>query len=205
MSARFAIADTCFIIDWARFRYRDVLFRLFATVFVPEQVLREVRSEGTIEWIALALASGGMSLYTESPDELEEARRLVEESRRVVGLPRVDLPEALCLVVGRRRGYVVLTENRGAIMAADLIPSYSGVVVWRALEILTEAALEGALEVDCSELDSIFRAYEEDTHHVFPRRDLARALELIRGELCGRERRGEAEEVGRAGGGGQEG
>ncbi|MCC6060950.1 MAG: hypothetical protein LM578_05425 [Desulfurococcaceae archaeon] len=45
MSARepeFAIADTCFLIDWARYRHRDVLFKLFKTVFVPETILREV-------------------------------------------------------------------------------------------------------------------------------------------------------------------
>jgi len=47
MSARepeFAIADTCFLIDWARYRHRDVLFKLFKTVFVLETILREVKS-----------------------------------------------------------------------------------------------------------------------------------------------------------------
>jgi len=185
MSVRFAIADTCFVIDWARFRYRDLLFKLFKAVYVPELVLKEVKSESTVEWVASALASGNMAIYTETPDELEEARRLTEESRRISCLIPVDLPEALCLVVGRRRGYTVLTENRGAIMAVDFINSYKEVVVWRALEILTTSVIEGAFKVNCSNLSELFKTYEEDTQHIFPRRDLINALELIRGRVCG--------------------
>ncbi|PLJ78215.1 hypothetical protein [Infirmifilum sp. SLHALR2] len=185
MSARFAIADTCFVIDWARFRHRDLIFRVFSTVFVPESVLREIKSENTVEWVASSLAAGGMSVYTETPDELEEARRLVEESRRLRLAVPVDLPEALCLVVGRRRGYTVLTENKGAIMAVDFLEPYASVIVWRALELLVAAVRESALKVDCAEVGALFEAYEADTGHFFPRRDLARALELVRGEVCG--------------------
>jgi len=54
---RFAIAYTCFLIDWAYWRYRDVLLKLFQVVFVPETVLREVKSEHTVEWIASSLAT----------------------------------------------------------------------------------------------------------------------------------------------------
>lgn len=108
----FAIADTCFLIDWARYRRRDILFKLFAAVFVPEQVLDEVRSENTIAWIAEGLARDRLALYTPIRDDIEEARRLVEASRAIPHIPSLDLPEALCLVVGMRRGYVVLTENR---------------------------------------------------------------------------------------------
>jgi predicted nucleic acid-binding protein len=43
MSAEaFAIADTCFLIDWASWRQRDLLFKLFKTVFVPESVIKEI-------------------------------------------------------------------------------------------------------------------------------------------------------------------
>jgi len=100
----FAIADTCFLIDWAYWRYRDALFKLFKTVFVPEAVLREIKSEQTIEWVATALARGHLALYTETRDEIDFAIRIVERSRLVPGLRGVDLPEALCLAVGRLRG-----------------------------------------------------------------------------------------------------
>ncbi len=184
MSRDFAIADTCFLIDWARYRHRDLLFRLFKSVFVPESVLRKVKSEGTISWIAHWLARGGLALYTEASDEADEARRLVEEARRAPSVIPVDVPEALCLAVGRRRGYVVLTENRGALMARDVIPGYGGVVVWRALEIITELQLGGHLPVDCSDPGARYLEYEEDTRHLFPRKDLSMAVGSIIG-ACG--------------------
>jgi len=182
---RFAVADTCFVIDWARFSKRDLLFELFDAVFVPESVLSEVKSERTVEFLASALASGRAALYTETPDEVEEARKLVEETRRL-RLPPIDLPEALCLAVGRRRGYVVLTENRGALAAAELLEPYKGVVVWRALELLAAAVLEGVAGLGPGAARELFEAYERETLHFFPRRDLERALKAIEGRALGR-------------------
>ena len=144
----FAIADTCFLIDWARYRRRDILFKLFRTVFVPEQVLNEIRSENTIAWVARSLAEGVLALYTPSHDEVEEAHRLIELSHLHPQMPSMELPEALCLVVGRRRGHIVLTENRAALLAPRLLEEYSGVHVWRALEILLEAVRRGVLRSD---------------------------------------------------------
>ncbi len=175
----FAVADTCFLIDWARYRGRNVLFRLFKTVFVPEQVLEEVRSDNTISWIAEAMARDDLSLYTPTTSEVEEAMRLVEESRLHPRLPALDIPEALCLVVGRRRGYVVLTENRAALLAPGILSEYSGVTVWRSLEVLLNAVLTGALEPDCGDPEKPFREYSEDTLHVFPSKALRKAVEEV--------------------------
>ncbi len=179
MSAEgFAVADTCFLIDWASWRRRDVIFRLFRTVFVPEMVLREVRSEGTVEWIADHLATGELSLLTETPDVVSAAWELVERSRRLP-IRGVDLPEAVCLAVGRARGYTVLTENRGALMLADLLPELEGVVVWRSLELIAAAVRRNVLSGDPRE---IFAEYELDTGHRFPRRDLEVVLRELGGE-----------------------
>jgi len=189
MSREFAIADTCFLIDWARYRRRDLLFSLFRTVFVPESVLREVKSGETIAWIASSLARGSLSLYVEAGDEVEEARRLVEESRVLGHLPSVDYPEAFCLVVGRRRGYVVLTENRGALIAADLLPAYRGVAVWRSFEVLWELVQMGLLPRDCGNPLAPLLEYQVDTKHVFPQKDLKAFEAKIRRE-CGEVDRG---------------
>ncbi len=183
MHKEFAIADTCFLIDWARYRDRSVLFRLFKTVFVPEQVLGEVRSESTISWIADAMARDLLSLYTPTASEVEEAIRIVEESRLHPRLPALDIPEALCLVVGKRRGYVVLTENRAALLAPFVLSGYSGVTVWRSLEVLLNAILRGALEPDCEDPEKPFREYSEDTLHVFPSKALRKAVEEVT-RLC---------------------
>jgi len=181
MSRRvFAIADTCFLIDWARFRRKDMLFKLFKAVFVPEDVLNEVRSEETIAWISSALSRDYLALYTPSRDEVNEARQLIEESRLKPHMPSVDLPEAICLVVGRRRGYVVLTENRGALLIPKFMSRYSGVAVWRSLEVILNAILEGVVEIDCSKPGELFSEYSRDTLHIFPTKALNRAVEEVK-------------------------
>jgi len=172
-----AIADTCFLIDWAYWRHRNVLFKVFHVVFVPESVLREVKSEYTTEWIASSLAKGQLALYTETPDVINLALSLVERSRLIPGLRGVDLPEAICLIVGKLRGYVVITENRGALMAVDILDELSGVIVWRSLEVIREAIKGGFISGNPEE---VFRSYEEDTKHRFPRGDLEVVLSELR-------------------------
>jgi hypothetical protein len=88
-----AIADTSFLIDWARYSRRDLLWRLFDVVHLPESVLAEIYSEGTLAWIVDGLASRRMALFTETDDVVDLARRIVSLSR---ALPArgVDLPEA---------------------------------------------------------------------------------------------------------------
>ena len=181
----FAIADTCFLIDWSRYRRRDILFRLFRTVFVPENVLNEVKSENVITWISEGLRSDKLALYTPVSDEVEEARELIEESRLHPQLPSMDLPEALCLVIGRRRGYIVLTENRAALLAPKLLNRYRNVEVWRALEVLLNAIRYNIIEPDCSNPRKVFDEYCHDTLHIFPSKTLNEAIREVE-ELCRR-------------------
>jgi hypothetical protein len=47
MPHEFAVADTCFLIDWSRYRKMGSIFRLFKVIFVPENVLNEIESERT--------------------------------------------------------------------------------------------------------------------------------------------------------------
>ena len=176
----YTIADTCFLIDWSKYRYRDILFKIFRTVFVPEEVLREIKSEDTITWISRELARDNLSLYTVSRFEIDEARRLIEISREKPHLPSIDLPEAICLVIGRTRGYVVLTENRGALYIPRSVDEYRDVVVWRSLELLVNAVLYSILKVDCGSPDTIFKEYMRDTLHLFPRKALEEAVERVR-------------------------
>jgi hypothetical protein len=51
--------------------------------------------------------------------------------------------------------------------------------VWRALEILLTAQLEGVLSAECNDSSKVFKEYEEDTLHIFPRRDLIEAVNRI--------------------------
>ncbi len=179
----YAIADTCFLIDWVRYRYRDILSRLFKTVFVPEEVLREIKSEDTITRVSRGLARDYLSLYTVSRYEIEEARRLIELSHRHPQLPSIDLPEALCIVIGRARGYIVLTETRGALYVPRLINEYRDVIIWRSLELIVNAILNNILDIDCSNPEQVFREYTHDTLHIFPTRALNKAIEVVK-EFC---------------------
>ncbi|RLE76998.1 MAG: hypothetical protein DRJ56_03330 [Thermoprotei archaeon] len=180
MSRRFAISDTCFVIDWSYYRRRECLVELFDVVLVPEQVLSEVEDERSISWISLQLARGSMQLFTPSPSDLREAERLILEVASRPYMRRIDVPEAVCLVVARRIGAVVLTENRGALLAARLLRELRGVAVWRALEVIRESLMRGLIEARSrEEVRRAFLEYEVDTSHVFPRRDLEEAVEAV--------------------------
>ena len=107
-----AIADTSFIIDWVRYSKNKLLFKVFDVVYVLESVLAEIRSEGSLLWISKGLEGGKLAILPELPDISREALNLVAKSRRFPVRP-VDYPEAFCMVVGKRLGLVVLTENGG--------------------------------------------------------------------------------------------
>ena len=178
------VADTCFLIDWARFSLRDLLFKLFELVVVPEQVLAEVRSESTLLWIAREMGRERLQLFTPTPRQLEEASRLVRISYTIPGIRRLDMPEAVCLVMGREHGYVVLTENRGAIMVREAIPELSGVEVWRSLEVLRECLVRGLVEARGEEdIRDLFRRYERETLHVFPEEELESVIREVLGHV----------------------
>ncbi len=142
-----AISDTCFPIDWSGYRKRDLLFKLFSTVFVPEEVLNEITSEKTIEWVAGCLAERKLSLYVASPVILEEASKIINKMASLEWARRIELPEAVCLAAGKKHGYVVLTENKGAMQAVEIIQNYSSVKIMRAIDVLTTALLTSKVSV----------------------------------------------------------
>ncbi|MEZ0249081.1 MAG: DNA-binding protein [Thermoproteus sp.] len=163
-ASREAIADTSFLVDWARYSKRDLLFGVFEVVHIPESVLKEIKLPPAIDWVAQSLAAGRMALFTETQDVENEARRLMALSRDRP-LKRIDLPEAICLAAGVKYGYTVLTENGGAYFAPRVLGL--GVTVWRAFEVLVEAWRSGLV----GDLAGELRRYEEETLHLFRRRD----------------------------------
>jgi len=180
MSLKLAISDTCFIIDWSYYRKRRILNELFQTVLLPEQVLEEVEDEKVISWISKNLASGKMLLFTPSPLDLRRAEELMLEVASRPYMRKIEIPEALCLVVGFRLNAVVLTENRGALLVPRMIKEWERVKVWRALETIKEAIKRGYVRVSNEEdIKRVFEEYERDTRHIFPRRDLIKAIEEV--------------------------
>ena len=70
-----------------------------------------------------------------------------------------------------------------ALLAPRLLRGLRGVKVWRALEVLLEAARRGIMRPDCDNPRSIFDEYSSDTLHIFPSKALNRAVEEVE-KLC---------------------
>ncbi|MEZ0319503.1 MAG: PIN domain-containing protein [Pyrobaculum sp.] len=157
-----AVVDTSFLIDWARYSKRELIYELFDLVWIPEPVLSEIKSASALEWVAQSIASGKMAYLPEFPEYREAALRLIAMSRRfpVRGL---DYPEAYCIALAESRGHVVLSENGGAYAAQYL---FTRAKVWRAFEVLYELVKRGKLS-----REDVLK-YQEEAHHRFSRRDL---------------------------------
>ncbi len=173
-----AVADTCFLIDWARFRRRDLLTKLFNKIVVTQHILDEVRSNYTIEYIASLIASDKLLVYPITPSVERFVMDLVSFALRDPRIPRVDEPELYALAIGYLLKLPVLTENRGAIRLAQLHPELVNLEIYGALEILEKAIADKLVNVDsCLEL---FMEYTNDTKHSFPKRRLNKVLERLR-------------------------
>jgi len=176
------IADTCFLVDWVHYRNRDKLFELFDRIFITEGVLKEIGHEPTISWVSSKLAEGKIALLTESPSVSSEAYTLMSLSRGEPRMRDLDYPEAVCLVLGKMLRAIVLTENRAAVMAPFFLEPYSGVIVWRSLEVLREFILRGYIVLEHKTEESIRRVFEEymsDTRHLFSTTELNSVVRAI--------------------------
>ncbi|MEM1597395.1 MAG: DNA-binding protein [Pyrobaculum sp.] len=152
-ASREAIADTSFLVDWARYSKRDLLFSVFEVVHVPESVLREIKLPPAIDWVAQSLAAGKMALFTETQDVENKARELMALSRGKP-LKRIDRGS-----MPRRRHRIRLhraDRNGGAYYAPRVLGL--GVTVWRAFEVLVEAWRLGLV----GDLAGELKRYEED-------------------------------------------
>ncbi len=156
---RSAIADTCFLINWLRFRRRNDIFKLYRSVGVPILVLDELgRSRRLLaEW----LASGKVFLVPRIGIFEMEALRAIEYAE-VRGLPRVDPGEAFCLAVAKHRGYDVLTDNRAIKALVSEVEEYRTVRVLDSLDLLV--AIYGR---EISSLRRAIAEYSSDTGLVF--------------------------------------
>jgi len=164
-----AIADTSFVVDWVRYSKSELLFKVFNVVYMPESVLAEIKSERSLIWISKGLERGVLAVLPELPDISREALNLVAKSRRLPVRP-VDYPEAFCMVVGKRLNLVVLTENGGAVALRDYDPEYSGVEVWRGIDVLYALWRFGHINSFKDELE----LYQQETKRTYSRRDLAK-------------------------------
>jgi len=172
-----AVSDTCFLIDWARFSLRDCIFSLFNKILIPKQVLDEIASSTTVDFLSNYMARGKLVYYEPTQDLMREADELVRKSIELSYLRRIDLPEAICLTLGKRYGYVVLTENLGAFAITKVDESFKNVRVWRSLEVLIEAYKVKAIKGD---IEEILKRYSEETKHIFDDGEVKRMISCLK-------------------------
>jgi hypothetical protein len=160
------ILDACFVIDWARWRRRNLLKELFSMGFIPEITLREIITEKPLKMVRDLVTDGWLTAYPHSRELEEEAMRLILDLRKDPRIPRIDPPEATCVVLARRFGLAVLTENRGIIRAYRLFEDrFHPAVVLNSLRLLAHIFVRGlAGETSFSDL---INEYERDSSHSF--------------------------------------
>lgn len=181
-----AVSDTCFLIDWFSYRKNWILTKIFKGIFVPEQVLDEVKREDTLVWLSDNMAKGNFVLFTPTNDVLSEARRIINIVASTPWARKIELPEALCLAAGRLFGYVVLTENRGALMIGSVLPEYATVKIYKSIDVLREAMMRGVISI--SKKEDVLKElsiFSKDTKHIFRKSDVEELIEAVLGDVSG--------------------
>ena len=159
-----AVTDTCFLINWLRFRRRDDIFRLYQTIAIPLLVLDELGTTRSrlAEWI-----TSRRIIFIPRINVIEiEAIRVVELAK-TRSLPLVDPPEAYCLCIAKYRGYDVLTDNRAIKYIVREVEEFRNVKVLDSLDLLV--SLYGSLR---ETLKSRVLEFSSDTGIRFSQRRL---------------------------------
>jgi len=165
------VVDACFLIDWSRYRRRELLASLFEAILVHEEVLAQLRSPSAIDFASRLLARGALRLYPWSTAEEELYVQLRDEVALDPRIPSLERPDLLCLVIARRTGAALLAENLGVLRVVQFHPAYSRVTAWTALEVLEQMVYRGLVEVGSTEeFLNVVSEYCEDTRHVFSSR-----------------------------------
>jgi len=162
--------DTCFLIEWSRYRKRELLTKVFNYGYITEDILAEIKSEQTLEFASKLLSSGFLVIYPFKRELEESVRKIIETSIHDPRIRIIDPPEAYALAIGLREKCIVLTENKGVLRLVELYHNDFPVTVWGAYELLKFLYKKGYINNFWEELKN----YTHDTHHMFPRRKLWR-------------------------------
>lgn len=165
MTELIASIDTCFLIEWCRYRNRDLLVKAFKYAYVTEDVLVEVKSEKTLEFTSNLLSSGFLVIYPFRRELESIVRSIIDISINDSRIRVIDPPEAYAFAIGVREKCIVLTENKGIVRLVEFYGEKFPVKVWGAYELLKFLYERGYIR----NLEDELRNYTMDTHHMFPR------------------------------------
>jgi len=174
------VVDTCFIIDWAKYRRRKILNNIFKLLLIHEEALAQIKSPKAVEYISQLLSRGIMRLYPWSSSEEEMYIKLRDEIVADPRIPALERPDILCLIIAYKTNSILLSENIGILRVTQFHPVYSKVRVWTSLEVLEQAVYKEVIKVNALEdFIKVVREYEIDTKHMFSRKRLKEALERV--------------------------
>ena len=175
------VIDTCFLIDWSRFRRRNVLKKLFNLLLIHEDILRQIKSEETIEYTSRLFAEGILRLYPWSEIDEREFINLRNQVSSNSRIPSLERPDILYLIIAYNNNAILLSENLGIHRVVQYHPKYSRVKVWTALDVLEQAVYSNVIRINSEEeFLHIIKEYVLDTYHSFRKKRIESSLNRVR-------------------------
>ena len=164
------VLDSCFVIDWVKWRKRDSIKQIFSIALMPETALKELATLEPLRAVREWISSGWLTVYPHFRELEDEALEFMLNARTDPRIPRIDMPEAICAVLAKRLGSAVLTENRGILRAYSLRGDLFGrATVLNSIRLIAFLHKNGFLSGSFCEL---VEEYESDTKHSFSRREI---------------------------------
>lgn len=170
------------MIDWAKYKKRDIIKDIFKSVFITIDVMDEITSEETLSMVGDYLADGFFVPITLTDTEREKVHELMISYTKDNQAPTIHEPEASVAVFALNHGIeIVLSENTALKYHYQIRKNPE---VWGALDVLKKAL--GDDLITTSNIKKEFEAYSQETKHLFRKKDVEKVIkeiENIRGTL----------------------
>lgn len=170
-----AVADSCFLIDWAKYKKRDILRGIFKSVFITIDVMNEITSEETLSMVSEYLADGFFVPITLTNTEREKVHELMISYIKDDQAPTIHEPEASAVVFALNHGIEVVLSENTALKYRRWISKNPD--VWGALDVLKKALIDGLITTP--NIKKEFETYSQETKHLFRKKDIEKEIKEI--------------------------
>ena len=133
---KIAIADSCFLINWARFHQRNDILKVFNKIVIPEIILDELEDVEVRRMIAKWVIKDVIIIAPRLLSLNSLTMKIVSLSESIPFIPRVDPPEAYCMCLAMKRGYIILTDNKAVKRIKEIIEEFKQIIVMNSLDVL---------------------------------------------------------------------
>jgi len=177
---RLASLDTCFLIDWALYRRRNYIIKIFDKILISEHVLREIYSGKTLDFVTELLSKGFMTLIPLTSQEEEIARRLITIALSDPRIPELHETEVYAVAIALTYNTIIVTENKAVLWLKVYYPNEIPQPVWRSIDVLLELVKKSVIKVNnIEDALKIIEEYSIDVKHSFSHIDIRRFQEEV--------------------------